>query len=474
MCKEQICRKLLLLSCLMSTALFAAEKPPTIPEVTSWAPGAGVLKVPENFKKIVETKIDKSAKELGNEGYKIEIGSRKIKIRAATRTGLYYGAQTVKQMLKTAGGELPQGGITDVPKYRVRGFVFDVGRLPVPIEFLYEVVDIMSMYKMNDLQLHLNDNYIWHEDYVKQGKDPFKESYAAFRLESKIKDLTAKDVNYTKKAFAELVAYAKGKCVNIVPEFDMPGHALALTRVRPDLIYQGPMPHHPDRRCEMMDAAKPETLKFAGEVFDEYLLAEKGAKRAVFADCPVVHIGSDEFFGGAEDYRRFVDGLLGHVQGRGYTPRVWGSLRRKPGKTPVRSKGVQMNIWSMDWGRAKESIDLGYDIINTLDRNLYFVPTANYYRMDRNLKGLWENWQPNVIGPDTIDPGDPHLLGASWACWNDMIGPKHNGYTYKDLKATIADVCGVLSEKMWRGERPPRPFAAHQELMKTLCRPTAE
>lgn len=451
-----------------AVSLFAAEKPATIPEVTSWASAGGVLKLPANFKALVETKIDKGAKDLGSEGYVIEIGAKKIKITATTRTGLFYGAQTLKQMVKQSPKELPRGKIRDVPRYRVRGFVFDVGRLPVPLEFLYEVVDIMAMYKMNDLQLHLNDNYIWHEDYVKMGKDPLKESYAAFRLESKIPNLTAKDVNYSKADFMAFVDYAKKKGVNVVPEIDMPGHALALTRVRPDLIYQGPMPHHPERRCEMMDAANPETLKFAGEVFDEYLLAPKGSKKAVFAQCPVVHIGSDEFFGGAEDYRRFVDGLLGHIQSRGYTPRVWGSLRRKPGQTPVRSAGVQMNIWSMDWGRAKDSIDLGYDIINTFDRDLYFVPTASYYRMDRNLKRLWENWLPNKIGVDTIDPDNPKLLGASWACWNDMIGPKHNGYTYKDLKETIAAVSAVLSEKMWRGEAPPRSFEAHQALIDSL------
>lgn len=456
------------LATMAACAVIAAEKPATIPEVRNWEAKAGTLKVSGDVKKMVETKIDKKAKHLGTEGYELDIGPKKIKITATTQTGLFYGAQTVKQMVKSTGGELPLGKITDVPKYRVRGFVFDVGRLPVPIEFLYKVVDIMARYKMNDLQLHMNDNYIWHEDYVKMGKDPFKESYAAFRLESKIKGLTATDVNYSKADFMALVEYAKKKGVNIVPEFDMPGHALALTRVRPDLIYQGRMPHHPERRCEMMDAANPETLKFAGELYDEYLVAQKGTKKPVFAQCPVVHIGSDEFFGGAEDYRRFVDGLLGHVQGRGYTPRLWGSLRAKRGTTPVRANGVQMNIWSRDWGRARESIDLGYDIINTMDRDLYLVPTANYYRMDRNLKRLWENWLPNVIGEDTIDPEDPHLLGAAWACWNDMIGPKHNGYTYKDLEATIAEVSAVLSEKMWNGEKPPRTFDEHQELIRVL------
>lgn len=441
-----------------ATLMFAANpKPVTVPEVRGWEGGEGTLEVKE-LKNVVETKLVKNAK-LGEEGYEIVIGKKKIKVAAETQTGLVYAARTLKQMMKTAEGNLPCGKITDVPRYKVRGFVFDVGRLPVPIEFLYEVVDIMAEYKMNDLQLHLNDNYIWHGDYARQGKDPFNESYAAFRLESKIPGLTAKDVFYTKKDFAKLVTYASNKGVKIVPEFDAPGHALALTRVRPDLIYQGPM-SDPSKRCEMIDAANPEALKFVCSVYDEFW--------PLFKNCEVVHIGSDEFFGANEDYRKFVDGLLKHVQDNKHTPRLWGSLRRKPGKTPVRAKGVQMNIWSRDWGCANESIALGYEIINTSDRELYFVPTANYYRMDRNLKGLWERWTVNQVGPETIDPDHPQLLGASWACWNDMIGPRHNGYTYKDLKEPIASACGVLAEKMWGAMTPPRPFEDHMELLKRL------
>lgn len=445
---------------------FAEVKPPTIPEVVNWTAGEGILAVSQDYEAIIEAKLDESAAELGEEGYELLIAENEIKLRAKTSKGITYGKKTLRQMVKSSSGQLPLGRIVDKPKYQVRGFVFDVGRLPVPIEFLYRVVDIMASFKMNDLQLHLNDNYIWHSDYAKQGKDPFKESYAAFRLESKIEGLTAKDVSYSKADFAALVAYAKAKGVRIVPEIDTPGHALALTRVRPDLIYQGPM-SDPSKRCEMLDAANPEALKFACEVFDEYLLKE-GEKAAVFSDCPIVHIGSDEFFGANEDYRKYVDGLLNYVASRGYTPRLWGSLRRKPGTTPVRSEGIQMNIWSRDWGRAKESIDLGYDIINTMDRDLYWVPTANYYRMDRNLKRLWENWQVNVIGPDTIEPDNPRLLGASWACWNDMIGPRHNGYTYKDLEKTIIEACAVLSEKMWRAENPPRSYEEQIKLIETI------
>lgn len=433
-------------------------KPATIPAVWRWEGGEGTLAVGSDYRRLVDAEIVESG---AREGYVIDIGKRRVKVRAASRTGLLYASRTLRQMLRQNPKELPCGRIVDKPRYPVRGFVFDVGRLPVPIAFLRKVVDIMAECKMNDLQLHLNDNYIWHGDYAKEGKDPFKESYAAFRLESKIEGLTARDVSYAKKEFAALVAYAAKRGVRIVPEIDSPGHALALTRVRPDLIYQGPM-SDPSKRCEMLDAANPKALEFMGGVFDEFL-------ESAFRDCATVHVGADEFFGANEDYRRFLDGLLAHVESRGRTPRAWCSLRRKPGQTPVRAKGVQMNVWSRDWGRAQETLDLGYDIINTLDRDLYFVPTANYYRMDRNLKGLWENWAVNKIGDETIAADNPHLLGASWALWNDMIGPRHTGYTYKDLEEPIRAACGVLAEKMWSGSAaPPRGYEEHRELMRAL------
>ena len=470
-------------------------KPAVVPELLSWKGGKGNFSLPNPIivsdklpKFVCRERADATGKKVeradntdsrchitcgvlkngsayGKEGYSLQINQKGIIISAEGEVGRFYATRTLLQLLAQDKSKLPCGTAADIPRFRLRGFTFDVGRLPIPLPFIKNVVDTMAWYKMNDLHLHLNDNYIFHEDYVKQGKDPFKESYAAFRLESEVKGLTAKDTSYTKKEFEDLVSYAAKRGVNIVPEFDTPGHALSFTRVRPDLIYQGPMPHHPDRRCEMLDAANPETLNFVGKVFDEYLLPKN---KAVFKDCKAVHVGSDEFFGDKEDYRRYLDGLLEHIQKRGYTPRTWGSLHAKPGKTPVRAKGVQMNIWSRDWGLAWESIRQGYDIINTFDRDLYCVPTANYYRMDNNLQNLWKNWLPNRMTGETIPAGHPQLLGASWAMWNDMIGPKHNGYTSEDLRDTISDVCGVLSQKMWGKEEVPHSYEEHCNLVKKL------
>ena len=404
------------------------------------------------------------------EGYRLDITPEKVTISGDTPLGTFWGTRTLLQILTTQGA-LPCGQAIDFPRYKVRGCMLDIARLPYALQDLRDMVDMMAWYKMNDLHLVINNNYIFHEHYVDANRDPMKESYAAFRLESKVRGkngvtLTAKDHFYTKKDFRDFIDYAKERSVNIVPEFDTPGHALAFTRVRPDLIYQGNM-HRPKRRCEMLDAANPETLRFVASVFDEYLMKDSKLHRPVFEGC-VVHVGSDEFFGAAEDYRKYTDGVLNHVLLRGYTPRVWGSLSAKKGKTPVVSKGVQMNIWSKDWMLPFDAIEQGYDIINTYDRDLYLVPFANYYRMDRNHKGLYNNWLPNKVWNQQVPAGHPQLLGAAFAVWNDECDIRYRGYGMADIWDALAGSMDVLCGRLWGEQKRDIPFEQHRQLAKKL------
>lgn len=409
---------------------------------------------------------------LGKEGYRLQVTKDGVRIGAATPTGLFWGTRTLLQMLRQTPGSVPCGTAVDFPRYQLRGFMLDVARTPYPLSYLKDVIRTMAWYKMNDLHLVINNNYIFHEHYVDNGHDPFKESYAAFRLESKMKGkdgtpLTAKDIFYTKKEFSDLVSYAKKYGVNIVPEFDTPGHALSFTRLRPDLIYKGPM-NHEKRRCEMLDAANPETIDLVSKVFDEYMLKDPKLGRPVFADCGVVHVGADEFYGDKEDYRHFANAVLSHALKRGYTPRIWGSLSAKPGKTPVVSKGVQMNLWSTGWMKAWEAVNQGYDVINTNDGALYIVPFAGYYRMDRNHKGLYDNWIPNRIGNETLPSGHPQLLGGTFAVWNDETDIMHTGYAPYDIWGIISGSMDVLSQKMWGTAKAPDTFEQHRELVSSI------
>ncbi|MFR4222962.1 MAG: glycoside hydrolase family 20 zincin-like fold domain-containing protein [Akkermansia sp.] len=138
---------------------------------------------------------------LGREGYRLQIARDGVRLGAAAPTGLFWGTRTLLQMLRQTPGSVPCGTAVDFPRYELRGFMLDIARTPYPLSYLRDVIRTMAWYKMNDLHLVINNNFIFHEMYVDKGRDPFKELYAAFRLESNMKGkdgtpLTAKDLLY--------------------------------------------------------------------------------------------------------------------------------------------------------------------------------------------------------------------------------------------------------------------------------------
>lgn len=434
-------------------------------EVIAVAPLSGTYKPDIYF----SVKEDATPQE--NEDYTLTTTEGGICIASGSQNGVFWGSRTVLQILKQNKGSMPYGTAYDVPRYQVRGVLFDIARTPYTLKDMRDVINAMAWYKMNDLHLVINNNYIFLEEYVKDGHDPLKEAYTAFRLESDMvgangQKLQADDVYFTKKEFRDLIDYAKQRGVNIVPEFDTPGHALSFTKVRPELIYQGPM-GNPGRRSDHIDANNPETLKFVGEVLDEYLLENKELGRPVLEGC-VVHVGADEFYGDAEAYRKYSDGLLKFVKSRGYTPRIWGSLTHKPGKTKVEAEGVEMNLWSSHWQDPIEAMNAGYKLINTNDGHLYIVPFANYYRMDKNHKWVYNNWRPNYVGNSHIPAGHPNLIGSTFAIWNDMTDLKHSGYGMYDIWETFRSSADVLSQRMWGTEHNPNNFQAHRKLVSKI------
>ncbi len=406
---------------------------------------------------------------LGDEGYRILIKPKGITVKAATQRGLYWSTRSILQILKTNDFKIPCGEIVDFPRFKIRGFMFDAARTPYALNYLEDIVDTMSWYKLNDFHINLNNNYIFHEKYVKMKKDPFVESYAGYRIESdyvsrKGETLHSQDLHYTKKQFAAFIKESAEKGVSIVPEINSPAHALSFTRMRPDLIYQGPMGNKADRRCEMLDASNPATLRFVSSILDEYLLPDKKLGRPVFEDL-VIHVGADEFYGAAEDYRKYTDSILKYVLKRGYQPRLWGSLNTKKGNTPVIAKGVQLNLWNAGWAKAWDSINQGFDIINANDGALYIVPFADYYRMDKNQRWVYEKFEPNRIANEVVPSGHPQFLGATFAVWNDMIDMDHAGYHFADIESTINHSIDIVAQKTWGSVRVPRNFDQHRKLV---------
>ena len=101
------------------------------------------------------------------------------------------------------------------------------------------------------------------------------------------------------------------------------------------------------RQADHLDVTNPESLEFVKGLWDEYLDGED----PVFDSETTVNVGTDEYDAKyTEEFRKFTDDLLGYVQDeKDRTVRLWGSLSARPGKTPVRSENVQMNIWNNGW-----------------------------------------------------------------------------------------------------------------------------
>ena len=236
-----------------------------------------------------------------------------LKTEAVDKQGAYWATRSILQVLSQTGNTIAKGEVRDYPKYELRGFMLDVARKPISRETLNSILKEMTWYKMNDFQVHLNDNYIFLEDYQNAGEDEML-AYSGFRLESDIKeggngglnkaDMTSKDLFYTKDEFRSWIQEARKKGVDIVPEFDTPAHSLALTKVRPDLKFG-----ENGRETDHLNlySKYDESLEFVQSIWDEYLNGEN----PVFDENTIVNVGTDEYDGTyAEQFRKFTDDML--------------------------------------------------------------------------------------------------------------------------------------------------------------------
>lgn len=392
------------------------------------------------------TMQDETDTSIGEEGYHF-IVEDSITIRANTETGVYYGTRSALQILvqDAENSKIPKGVAKDYPKYDERGFMLDVGRKYFPMDFLKNYSKVMGWYKMNDFQLHLNDNEIF-----KDNSREHWDAYSAFRLENETyPDLTAKDGHYTKQEFRELQDIASKNGLTITPEFDTPSHALAFTKVRPDLV-------HPDLPVDHLDITRPETVDFVESVWDEYL--------GLF-DADTVHIGADEFYRNDKEmsnvYRDYINTLNQHMKEEGKSIRAWGGLTYYEGDVQV-DPDVVFNIWNVGWYNPEQAIDEGYNIINSDDGLLYIVPKAGYYHDYLDTKWLYSNWEPTVFsGGITLSDDEPNLLGGMFAVWNDLLG---ENVSIPDVHDRVIDAMPTLSEKMWRGTSDDITFDEFEKL----------
>jgi len=453
-------------------SLSSCQSPFTIPEVSQWTKGSGEFKKfskkivicdgAEDFTTAAELLSsnlslegigsfsikDKSTSKgdiiirkssdfsLGEEGYILEIGDN-ITIESLSSKGCIWAVQTLTQMLRSSvDGTLAYGTIRDIPAYPLRGFMLDCGRKFFPMDYLKNLVKVMSYYKMNTLQIHLNDN-----GFKKFFDYDWDKTYAAFRMESDTyPGLTSKDGFYTKDEFREFIKESESLGVEIIPEIDVPAHALALTHYNKNIGSE-------EYGMDHLDLFKDETYEFLDALWDEYLSGDD----PVFAG-KRVHIGTDEYSNRdpkvVEQFRLFTDRYIKYVESYGKQACLWGALTHADGTTPVKSDNVVMDIWYNGYANPRDMKEQGYQIISIPDGWVYIVPGAGYYYDYLDDEDLYKNWAPNVIGSEVFEEKDPSILGGMFAVWNDIVG---NGISVSDVHHRVMPAMQTIAAKCWSG-----------------------
>uniref|UniRef100_UPI0032163CD5 family 20 glycosylhydrolase n=1 Tax=uncultured Draconibacterium sp. TaxID=1573823 RepID=UPI0032163CD5 len=227
-----------------------------------------------------------------DEAYKLKVTSKSIEITGSTIKGIFYGLQTLLQLLPAevesstlvtdVDWNIPILDIQDEPRFKYRGLHLDVCRHYVPVEDIKKHLDMMAMFKMNKFHWHLTEDQGWR---IEIKKYPLLTQIGSKRIEGEGNEYGG---FYTQQEVKEIVAYASDRMIDVIPEIELPGHALAALTAYPEYSCTGgPFKVRniwgvePDVYC----AGKEETFEFLEDIIDEVV--------ALFPS-EYFHIGGDE------------------------------------------------------------------------------------------------------------------------------------------------------------------------------------
>ncbi|WP_245999654.1 beta-N-acetylhexosaminidase [Paraflavitalea soli] len=231
------------------------------------------------------------------EGYHLQISKEHIELIGHDMAGIIHGIQSLRQLAQSSAGKglvVPGGSITDYPRFAYRSMALDVSRHLFPIAFIKKYIDLLSLYKFNTFHWHLTDDQGWRIE-IKQY--PRLQSEAAWRKQTLIghKKETPHRFDgipyggyYTQEEIKEVVRYATQRGITIIPEIEMPGHALAALKAYPALGCTGG-PYETATFWGVFDdvfcAGNDSTFVFLQQVLDEVM--------QLFPS-HYIHIGGDE------------------------------------------------------------------------------------------------------------------------------------------------------------------------------------
>ena len=186
---------------------------------------------------------------LGAEGYTLTVTPAKITITAGQPAGFFYGVQSLMQLMPAAvfspakvsgvAWTVPACTIDDQPRYGYRGSMLDVCRHFMPVTFIKKYIDLLALHKMNTFHWHLTDDQGWRIEIKKYPKltqiGSMRKQTMVGRYADNKYDGTPYGGFYTQDEIRDVIKYAQARYVTIVPEIEMPGHAMALLSAYPEL-----------------------------------------------------------------------------------------------------------------------------------------------------------------------------------------------------------------------------------------------
>jgi hexosaminidase len=414
---------------------------------------------------------DRTLKRLGGEGYALSVRQGVVTVRAPAAAGLFYGIQTIRQLLPAEiFREAPMAGvrwtmpavtIEDEPRFRWRGAHLDVCRHFMPKEFVKKYIDLLALQKMNSFHWHLTDDQGWR---IQIRKYPRLTEVGAWRNETLVGPYTSDTSKqvfdhevhggfYTQEDIREIVAYARARFVNVVPEIEMPGHAQAAIAAYPWLGNAGDSVHVWTIWGVSENILNPSdsTVAFMKDVLTEVMELFPG---------PYIHVGGDEAAKrqwkstAAVQARIRALGLRNEEELQSWFIRQMDDFlkshgRRMVGWDEILEGGLAPNAVVMSWRGTSGGIAAaraGHDVVMAPGSYTYL---DHYQALDRTR-------EPLAIGGflpiDTVYAYDPmpaelepqyakHVLGAQGQVWTEYIkGPKNVEYMAYPRMSALAEV----------------------------------
>ena len=394
-----------------------------------------------------------SAKVKGKEAYKLTVATDKVVAEAKTDQGLFYAMQTFMQLLppqvenktvvKNVKWEAPAVAINDEPRFEYRSFMLDPCRHFLTVDEVKRQLDVMAMYKANNMHFHLTEDQGWRVE-IKKHPELTKVGATAIGRNRNADGKPGPEMYfYTQEELKDIVSYAKDRFINIIPEFEMPGHELAAISAYPWLSCRD-VKTSPRSvwgvESIVMCPGKETTFKFLEEIIDELVeifpspyfhIGGDESPRGEWKNCPLCQKRADELGLKNEGNRSREAQLQSYVVTR------MEKYLNKYGKTIIgwdeilEGGGLNKSAVVMSWRGVQGGIQaakLGHKAIMSPSSAGYYL---DYYEGDRVLEPVAPTYAPRVplsttynyepIAPELEGKYEKYIMGPQCNLWSEYM-----------------------------------------------------